>query len=232
MSLHYLRRAILPFAMLAIPLAAQAGIQYTLTPIGPAGSSPAAINNHGQVVGVADSAGGSAAFPYTPGAGMRSLGALPGGEASRAEGINNAGAVVGGSVVGSSPLPPFHAFMHAFGTMTDLDAPGGSWSVAQALNDNGDAVGWSNAGLNIDHAFLVADGVMNDLGTLAGAGSSAAYDINNAGQVVGWSELADKANRAFLYTDGTMVDLNMLVDPAFGWTIEAAYAINDLQQSM
>jgi probable HAF family extracellular repeat protein len=315
MSMQYLHKAVLPLALLAAPVAAQAGIHYTLTPIGPLGSSPtginnkgqvvgtftsgaathaflysgkgyvdlgtlgggfsraggindagvvvgasanaagdtrafiyangsmtdigtlggsnssaAAINNNGQVVGVADSAGGSYAFLYTPGAGMRSLGALPGGESSRAEGINDAGAVVGGSAAGAYPLPPFHAFRYAIGSMTDLDLPNGSWSIAQAINENGDAVGWSNAGLNIDHAFLYAGGAMTDLGTLAGIGSSAAYDINNAGQVVGWSEVADKASRPFLYTDGTMVDLNRLVDPASDWTIEAAYAINDLHQ--
>lgn len=315
MCIDDFRRALVPLAMLALPLAAQAGVQYTLTPIGPRGGSPAGINNKGQVVGTfvagaathaflcsgktcvdlgtlgggfsraggindagvavgastnaagdthafiyangsmtdigtlggsnssaaainnrdqvvgaADSAGGTYAFLYTPGTGMRSLGALPGGAFSRAEGINDAGTVVGGSLVGSSTLPTFHAFMYRAGSMTDLDAPGGAWSVARAINQNGDAVGWKNVGLNIDHAVLYSGGVMTDLGTLAGIGSSAAYDINRAGQVVGWSQVAGKESRAFLYVHGRMADLNTLVDPALGWTIEAAYAINDRQQ--
>jgi len=33
-----------------------------------------------------------------------------------------------------------------------------------------------------------------------------------------------------LYENGAMVDLDGLVDPASGWTIESAFAINDLQQ--
>jgi probable HAF family extracellular repeat protein len=114
--------------------------------------------------------------------------------------------------------------------MTDLDVSGGTWSVAQAINQNGVAVGWANAGLHIDHAILYAGGAMTDLGTLAGIGSSAAYDINRAGQVVGWSEIPGKESRAFLYNHGTMVDLNTLVDRASGWTIIAAYAINDRRQ--
>ena len=204
-----------------------------MTDIGTLGgnnSSAAAINNHGQVAGVADGPGGSYAFLYSPGAGMVSLGTLPDGVFSRAEGINNAGVVVGGSLTGTTPLPLFHAFTYASGVMTDLGSLTGAFSVAQSINDSGVIVGWSNAGLNIDHAFLYAAGVMTDLGTLTGQGSSGAYDINNAGQVVGWSEVANKETRAILYEDGAMVDLDSLVDPASGWTIETAFAINDLQQ--
>lgn len=204
-----------------------------MTDIGTLGgnsSSAAAINNHGQVVGVADAAGGSYAFSYSPGTGMRSLGTLPGGVASRAEGINDAGVVVGGSFVGDAPLQQFHAFMYTDGVMTDLGSLNGAFSVAQAINDKRDVVGWSNAGFNIDHAFLYSGGVMTDLGTLAGLGSSGAYDINNAGKIVGWSEVANKETRAILYENGGMIDLDMLVDPASGWTIESAFAINDREQ--
>jgi probable HAF family extracellular repeat protein len=138
--------------------------------------------------------------------------------------------VVGGSLTGATPLPQFHAFVRASGAMADLGSFTGTFSVAQAINDKGVAVGWSNAGFNIDHAFLYAAGVMTDLGTLTGQGSSGAYGINNAGQVVGWSEVANKETRAILYENGAMVDLETLVDAASGWTIESAFAINDLQQ--
>jgi len=205
----------------------------TMSDIGTLGgnnSSAAAINNRGQVAGVADGPDGSYAFLYSPGVGMLSLGTLPNGASSRAEGINNAGVVVGGSLTDATPLPQFHAFMYASGAMMDLGSLTGAFSVAQAINDKGVVVGWSNAGFNIDHAFLYAAGVMTDLGTLTGQGSSGAYGINNAGQVVGWSEVANRETRAILYEDGAMVDLDMLVDPASGWTIQTAFAINDLQQ--
>lgn len=206
------------------------GAMTDLGTLGGNNSSAAAINNNGQVAGVADAPGGSYAFLYSPGAGMLSLGTLPDGVSSRAEGINNAGVVVGGSLTGATPLPQFHAFMRASGEMADLGSFTGTFSVAQAINDSGVVVGWSNAGFNIDHAFLYAASVMTDLGTLAGQGSSGAYGINNAGQVVGWSKVANKETRAILYENGAMVDLDRLVDPASGWTIESAFAINDLQQ--
>lgn len=205
----------------------------TMTDIGTLGgnnSSAAAINNNGQVAGVADGADGSFAFLYSPGTGMLNLGTLPDGVYSRAEGINNAGVVVGGSLTGTTPLPLFHAFMVDSGVMTDLGSLSGAFSVAHSINDRGAVVGWSNAGLNIDHAFLYAAGVMTDLGTLTGQGSSGAYGINNAGQVVGWSEVANRETRAILYEDGAMVDLDMLLDPASGWTLQTAFAINDQQQ--
>ena len=205
----------------------------TMTDIGTLGgnnSSAAAINNKGQVAGVADGPDGSYAFLYSPGTGMLNLGTLPDGVFSRAEGINDAGVVVGGSLTGPSPLPLFHAFIYEGGAMTDLGSFTGAYSVAQSINDRGAVVGWSNAGLNLDHAFLYSAGVMTDLGTLTGQGTSVAYGINNAGQVVGWSEVANRDSRAILYEDGAMVDLDMLLDPASGWTLQAAYAINDLQQ--
>jgi probable HAF family extracellular repeat protein len=193
-------------------------------------SSAAAINNNGQVAGAADGPDGSYAFLYSPGTGMLGLGTLPDGVSSRAEGINNAGVVVGGSLTGATPLPQFHAFTYGSGVMTDLGSLTGAFSVAQDINDKGVVVGWSNAGFNVDHAFLYSAGVMTDLGTLTGQGSSGAYGINNAGQVVGWSEVANKETRAILYEDGAMVDLDTLLDPASGWTIQSAFAINDLQQ--
>jgi probable HAF family extracellular repeat protein len=202
----------------------------SMTDIGTLGgsySSAAAINNHGQIAGASD----GAAFLYTPGTGMRSLGALSDDGTSRAQGINDAGVVVGGSIVGSGPLPQFHAFMYTSGGgMTDLGPMNSSFSVGQAINERGDIVGWLNAGPDLDHAFLYSAGVMTDLGTLSGFGTSLAYDINNAGQIVGSSEVANRESRAILYEDGAMADLDMLVDPASGWTIQSAYAINDQQQ--
>lgn len=60
------------------------------------------------------------------------------------------------------------------------------------------------------HAFLYANGTMNDLGTLGG-NFSVAYGINASGQVVGNSTISGNSTRhAFLYTNGTMEDLGSL----------------------
>jgi probable HAF family extracellular repeat protein len=59
------------------------------------------------------------------------------------------------------------------------------------------------------HAFVYANGQMNDLGTLGG-GRSTAEAVNTSGQAVGISDTASGASHAFLYTNGVMVDLGSL----------------------
>jgi probable HAF family extracellular repeat protein len=50
------------------------------------------------------------------------------------------------------------------------------------------------------------NGVMNDLGTLGGVGSSA-NAINDAGQVTAWVSTTGSDTRSFLWSSGTMTDL-------------------------
>ena len=81
-------------------------------------------------------------------------------------------------------------------------------SVAADSNSSGQVVGWAmlNNGLAF-HAYLYADEVVTDLGTLGGA-NSYARAINDLGQVVGWMETGqgDRAH-AFLYSEGLVVDI-------------------------
>ena len=74
---------------------------------------------------------------------------------------------------------------------------------------------------------------MADLGTLDGS-VSVAHGINAAGQVVGYSYTPDTPStdimHAFLYSHGTMADLNSLINPASGWILYKADAINDSGQ--
>lgn len=65
---------------------------------------------------------------------------------------------------------------------------------------------------------------MADLGSLGG--DSYAFDINDAGQVVGNYAVGGSTN-AFLWTSGLMQDLNALIDPASGWHLTFAAAINE-----
>jgi probable HAF family extracellular repeat protein len=71
--------------------------------------------------------------------------------------------------------------------IVDLGSLGGSMSAAYGLNDNGLIVGESKTQGGAQHAFVWSNGVMTDLGVLAGTTHSIAYDINESGVVVGAS---------------------------------------------
>ena len=183
----------------------------TMTDLGilPGGdySQACAINDAGQVVGVATTSSASHAFLYSNGT-MTDLGTLPGGRQSGAYGINNAGQVVGSSSISSDTM---HAFLYSNGTMTDLGTlPGGDYSEAYGINNAGQVVGRATTSSGTMHAFLYSNGTMTDIGTLPGGTASEAYGINNAGQVVGQSGQNPNSPldtnswmHAFLYTPAT-----------------------------
>ncbi|ABB75938.1 PEP-CTERM sorting domain-containing protein [Nitrosospira multiformis] len=197
-------------------------------------SSAFAINNSGQVAGFSDSIRDrlqfeSHAFITGPdGMGMRSLGTLAGNHpaaSSSASGVNEAGQVVGGSVVGAS----YHAFITGPGGigMRDLGTLGGTNSRASGINEAGQVVGGSVVGASY-HAFITGPGGigMRDLGTLGGTNSRAS-GINEAGQVIGNSLTAQNVWHAFITgPDGTgMKDLGTL-----GGTSSSAVGISDIGQ--
>ena len=70
-------------------------------------------------------------------------------------------------------------------TAIDLGTLGGIFSVAVAVNEQGQVVGTSQTAARESHAFLWENGVMTDLGTLGGGTDSFAQAINNSGQVAG-----------------------------------------------
>lgn len=148
-----------------------------------------ALNEQGQVVGSAELSSGSPhAFLWKNGA-MQDLGTL-GGDASIAYDINESGQVVGTSTLASGV---WHAFLWEDGSMRDLGAlPGHALSVAQAINDRGEVVGYSRrsaADLASSTGVIWADGSLRSLST--GVRDRAlwritdARDINNRGQIVG-----------------------------------------------
>jgi probable HAF family extracellular repeat protein len=180
-----------------------------------------AINSAGQIVG------GDSGHPFLYTGGQVTNLITDNWLSGAAYGINDAGQVVGGIKV-------FGAIAHAclydgHGGWTDLGTLGGTDTYAHAINNAGQIIGGSISGeYSDDRAFIYSKGTMTDLGFLPGGYQSHANGINSAGDVVGDACTGgDSEPHAFLYRNGTMIDLNGLIDPASGWTLEYAGAIND-----
>jgi probable HAF family extracellular repeat protein len=213
------------------PFSYTAGSMSDLGTFGGASGYATAIDNSGRIVGSADTAANGPRAFLSSGGALHNLGTLPssGASYSNANAISNNGTIVGGSSAGAftPPEPPYHAFVRgAGGALADLGTFGGQYSEAFGVNDLGDVVGVAaTADLHFDNAFLYTHGTLIDLGAL-GSGYTEAFDINNHSQVVG----ADTVDGGFLYEGGGLVRLNTLIDPASGWSIIDAHAINDAGQ--
>ena len=184
------------------------------------------VNNAGLVVGASfDASFRTRPFVYSGGQ-MRALGFD-----GAANAINNRGQIAGWFYPAAPLVFPIRAFLATGAARRDLGTLlGGTNSVAEDVNDSGQAVGWSDCGgCVLEHAFLYAGGVMRDLGTLGGA-ESHAFAINNSGHVVGTSTTAQGFPQAFVWSAGVMRNLNDLIPPISGGFLWEAHGINDRGQ--
>ncbi len=158
---------------------------------------------------------GAAALQAQPQYSIVNLGTL-GGASSDAFGLNEHGDVVGQAQTGTSSN--FHAFLYRNGTVSDLGTlPGGTFSVASAINAHGQAVGYSTQPSGAQRAVLFADGSITPLAPIdAGfAGNdSAALGIDDDGRIVGYSKVAAAGSpggiaHAFLFAEGSISDLGL-----------------------
>ena len=219
-------------------------------------SFPNAMNNRGQVIGLAQN---TVPDPYSflnlgtethgfvwQDGYMEDLGTL-GGPDSWAAAINESSEIAGWAYINSTPnadngvctanVPTQDPFLWRNGEMIDLGTFGGTCGVVGsfanagsggAINSQGQIVGTSNlAGNQAHHAFLWNEGALTDLGTLGGANSEA-YWINDAGEIVGRADVpgTQQNHHAFLWKHGKMRDLGK----AKGWPCSTAIDINSQGQ--
>jgi probable HAF family extracellular repeat protein len=178
-------------------------------------SSPAAINDEGQVAGTS----GVFAFLDTSASKMEDVASVPtqfDRVISRGFGVNSSAVVVGDSSFGKDFR---HAAVFRSGSATDLGTlkEGGNFSRANCINANAEIVGFSSEQLDLatGRAFIVnalnPSGLI-DLGTLGGL-SAQAWGINDGGFVTGNSQINGDldATHAFIWDrNGGMRDLGTI----------------------
>ena len=111
-------------------------------------------------------------------------------------------------------------------TLTDLGLlPGGSYSDAEGISENGLIVGEAGTAGSDGEAFSSLGGAaLVPLGYLPGYGDYSEADaVNGSGQIVGYSTAYATGFHAFLYSGGAMSDLGTLP----GFASSRAVAIND-----
>lgn len=145
--------------------------------------------------------------------------------ASEVSGINRQGMVVG--TVQLTPTSNWQAFSWQGGQATLLvNAFGGVYSDAEAVNDSGVVVGTATDSVGFMHAFRHERGKMVALPSLlpySSAPGDVAYAVNAAGDAVGSCAVVNFFRHACLWKDGGVTDLGVL--PGAGWS--QAFGIND-----
>ena len=191
---------------LGVQVPSHAAPTYTLTVVGAANSAAYDVNALGQVVGALAVGEGQHGFFYD-GVTFSDIGTL-GGPNSVAWRINDSGTIVGTSDVGEGR----QGFSYASGVMTGLAGTSTARDISNSGLITGEALLLNNMGEQVGRAYSWNNGVLTNLGNLAGADEwgSDGHGINNAGQVAGTAQvegLPGAPTQPFLYSNGVMQDL-------------------------
>ena len=187
--------------VLVVSLTRKAPVLYRITYLPTLGgfrTDPHAINDSGQVVGIADTTAGTVyVFLWDKEHGFRTLERFDDPPHTGGLSMNNAGQIVGTMADPNVNQRGFFWDLTAGRQM--LGTLGGKQSAAEGLNNRGQVIGSAEIPSRYRHAF-VWDAVngMKDLGTLGGP-SSCALSINDAGQIVGYAETVDRRFHVVLW---------------------------------
>jgi uncharacterized membrane protein len=211
------------------------------------------INEAGFIAGLIDlgnyyrAAVFDAAYPLT----CTDLGSLPGFDGSGANSINNNLEIVGygydpGSEFFSNSRAVLFDYLNPQNNMDLGSLPGYEASSAFSINDSGQIVGRANhqddyLPDNFVPRAVLFDGSGGgdniDLGSIDGIGGAEAFSINSSGQIVGRAYESTFSQPGGVYKseavlfdetgNGDNLNLNDLINPALGYRLTNARAIND-----
>jgi probable HAF family extracellular repeat protein len=203
----------------------------------------AAINNHGQIVGVSETTVPDPGCPPSKQPGttilpvmwergeVRALPTLPDEPDGFVQGLNDKGQAVGST--GTCTTFAIHAVLWEDDTATPLKDFGPTGDAAYAINDHGQIVGYvtSPDRSTIFPVVWEKGGVtFTAIPILPGDGAAFATGINNRGQVVGSTFNSQGWSRGFIWQDGVVTDLNSLISEDSNLFIIAASNINERGQ--
>lgn len=208
-----------------------------LATLGGNNGQASAINNHGQIVGMAETADPDSGCPpnliqlpvlWEKGE-AQALPTVDGDPDGFAFWINDKGQAVGDSHNCSQTV--IHAVSWENGAASALP-DFGTGAVAQGINDLGQIVGLvGSSDGTTQYGALWQNGVLTNLGLLPGDFGGLASGINNQGQVVGSNFDANfDWSHAFIWQDGVMTDLNTLFPASSNLFATMANKINERGQ--
>jgi probable HAF family extracellular repeat protein len=222
-------------SLVCLPILWRDGVITALPTLGGTDGQASAINNRGQVVGVAQTSetdpncqlpvlkpavwerGQVHALPTAP-----FLDGFVGGGPGPA-GNNDKGQVVGLAFACNSSAS--RALLWENNDVIDMGTIGGMVLSPVSINNRGQATGTYTTALGINRAFLWHDGVATDLGTLPGGSSASGNIINDRGQITGQT-CSQTSCTVFLWQNGVMTDLNAVVPADTSLSLFEATGIN------
>ena len=209
----------------------QRGVLIDLGTLGGKDSYAYNINDSGLIVGRSQNENGFYRPFITTIAGpqvdLSTIHPLLAGLFSTAARVNKSAQVVGYTATAAGDYHGLRhrSFLYNNSQIIDLGTLGGAESIATAINDAGQIVGYisrdSHATYAAHRGYLLVRDTLTDLGSLGGENTTPVA-INNSGQVVGYAQTSSGEPHAFVY-NGKILDLGTLA----GGSQSLAFGIND-----